>query len=238
MAINVLPPGGVAAPPALKDRSADIGANQFLQLLVTQLRNQDPLSPLQANEFAAQLAQFSSLEQLVQVNAGLATQTNAATASTIATQTQLGASLVGRQVVAQTDQIEIGADGTASVLADVGVPGGTAALRLLDASGKTVATQDLGTLEGGRQIIDLTGMPPGVYTTALGVVGADGTALPVTTYTAGTVGGVTMQDGLPMLRIGGIAVPVSSLIEILPGTGAATPDQASGSLASYLSPTE
>jgi flagellar basal-body rod modification protein FlgD len=237
MAINVLPPGGVAPAPALKDRSASIGANQFLQLLVTQLRHQDPLSPLQANEFAAQLAQFSSLEQLVQVNAGLATQTNAATAATLATQTQLGASLVGRQVVAQSNQVEIGADGTASMLADVGVPGGTAALRLLDASGKTVATEDLGTLTGGRQVIDLTGMPPGVYTTALGVVGSDGTAIPVTTYTAGTVGGVTLQDGQPMLRIGGVAVPVSSLIEILPASAAATADQAPDPL-SYQSPTE
>ncbi|MEZ6059067.1 MAG: flagellar hook capping FlgD N-terminal domain-containing protein [Planctomycetaceae bacterium] len=50
---------------------ASLGQQQFLNLLVTQLRNQDPLSPTDQQDFLAQLAQFSSLEQLQQVNAGL-----------------------------------------------------------------------------------------------------------------------------------------------------------------------
>jgi flagellar basal-body rod modification protein FlgD len=47
----------------------------FLQLLVTQLTYQDPLSPIQNEEFAAQLAQFSALEQLQQINATLSEST-------------------------------------------------------------------------------------------------------------------------------------------------------------------
>lgn len=43
----------------------DLGKDQFLQILVTQLRNQDPMQPLQDKEFIAQMAQFSSLEQMM-----------------------------------------------------------------------------------------------------------------------------------------------------------------------------
>ena len=46
----------------------DMGKNEFLKLLVAQLRNQDPLAPSDGKEMAAQLAQFSSVEQLVSVN--------------------------------------------------------------------------------------------------------------------------------------------------------------------------
>jgi flagellar basal-body rod modification protein FlgD len=62
----------------------NIGENEFLKLLVAQLQNQDPLSPLQNQEFVSQLATFSSLEQLISINKAitkLAGNTQAATPS-------------------------------------------------------------------------------------------------------------------------------------------------------------
>jgi flagellar basal-body rod modification protein FlgD len=52
---------------ALVDRSSQMGKDAFLQLLVTQLKNQDPTAPQDNGEFIAQLATFSSLEQLTQI---------------------------------------------------------------------------------------------------------------------------------------------------------------------------
>ena len=71
-----------------------LGKDAFLRLLITQIRYQDPLSPLDDREFIAQLAQFSSLEQMQEMNAGLGIvqQMSAATQAL---------SLVGRQITAQ-----------------------------------------------------------------------------------------------------------------------------------------
>ena len=56
-----------------------LGRDEFLTLLVAQLKNQDPLNPLESHDFTAQMAQFSSLEQLFDVNASLAGIQEAAT---------------------------------------------------------------------------------------------------------------------------------------------------------------
>jgi len=51
--------------------SKEIGKTEFLQLLVTQLKNQDPMNPIDNEQFIAQMASFSSLEQLISINEGV-----------------------------------------------------------------------------------------------------------------------------------------------------------------------
>lgn len=69
-----------------------LGKKEFLQLLATQLQYQDPLSPMDDREFAAQLAQFSALEQMVEL--------------TRWSQLTYGLGLVGQQIRYQTDEGE------------------------------------------------------------------------------------------------------------------------------------
>ena len=75
------PPAGPAAPTVPTTRSAlptsSLGRDDFLKLLVAQLKNQDPSNPMDGKDMAAQLAQFSSVEQLLKLNTSFDTQTEA-----------------------------------------------------------------------------------------------------------------------------------------------------------------
>ena len=59
-----------------------MGKNQFVQLLVTQMKNQDPMNPMDGKDLAAQLAQFSSVEQLMNINTQLSNLTRLLTPAT------------------------------------------------------------------------------------------------------------------------------------------------------------
>lgn len=82
-----------------------LGKNDFLKMLIAQLKNQDPLNPQQGTEFAAQLAQYSGLEQLTNLNTTMQSQTQNIM-NLINTQ---AINLVGKEVTAQT---VAGTDGT------------------------------------------------------------------------------------------------------------------------------
>lgn len=71
-AVNGSTTGQSTAAPALTPRETGLGRDAFLQLLVTQLQNQNPLEPQADGEFLAQLAQFSSLEQLQEIKGDIA----------------------------------------------------------------------------------------------------------------------------------------------------------------------
>ena len=202
-----------------------LGKDEFLKILVTQLRNQDPLSPMDSSQFASQLAQFSSLEQLIQLNEGLATQTAASASSTMAINTSLGASLIGRTVLASGSQLIVGSSEQLSVTADIGGTG-TANIVVLDASGREVARRTLGTVSAGRQTLswdnDVDGVPEllsGTYTYELTVTDSDGAAVQVQPFVRGRVDGVSFQNGSVVLRVGGMDFALDQLAEIEPAAG-------------------
>ncbi len=199
---------------------SELGRDEFLTLLVTQLRNQDPLSPLQPHEFASQLAQFSSVEQLAQLNDGMAWQTQSIQLATLLSEAAFGAALLGRTAVAEGTQVVVPESGDASVRIKVGGSGGNATLRVLDETGREVSSRDLGHLGPGRQSVTLpSGLSPGVYRYEVEITDANDAAVPVTTYTSGTVDGISFKNGQIVLRVGPIEILLDALTEVEPATG-------------------
>jgi flagellar basal-body rod modification protein FlgD len=189
----------------------------FMTLLVTQLRNQDPMNPADSSQLAAQLAQFTSVEQLSQLNDAVASQELSLQEATLLSKTSLSASLIGRRAIAEGNQVCVPATGSAQIRIEVGAGGGQAKLRLLDSSGNEVATRELGVIPAGRQTITLPAdLPAGTYHYEVTVTGANDTKVAVATFTRGIVDGVTFKNGQIVLRIGSMEVALDDLAEIEP----------------------
>lgn len=216
----------------------------FLSLLTTQLRNQDPLSPVDSNEFTAQLTQMAGVEQQLLTNDLLTGLLKA----------QQGDGLTGAAPYIGKDATAVWSatrfeDGEASWSYELAADATDATLQVLDASGKVVwsgpapdKTNGLhdfkwdGKTTGGGQVDD-----GGVYT--LKVVAKDGAGKDVGSQVLirGRVTGVEMYDNTPFVVIGKSIMPVSSLIALEEQKAAAKPDSnedagALSALASKLNP--
>lgn len=186
----------------------------FLSLLTAQLKNQDPLSPMDSNQFTQQLTQMTGVEQQLLTN-DLLTSLLAA---------QAGAGLngatnyIGKDATAAWAVTKLD-EGSATWSYELGASASEVKLEVLDATGKVVWTgpapdKTTGTHEfvwngkttAGGQLPD-----GGVY--SLKVTAKNGTAkVESQVLTVGRVTGVEMYDGVPYLTIGNSIVPVSSVI--------------------------
>lgn len=197
-----------------------LGRDDFMTLLVTQLQHQDPLNPMQPHEFAAQLASFTSVDQLSQLNDGMAYQIQSTQMAAALSKTALSAALVGRTILAEGNRFHVGDGGASDLRVDVGGSGGDATLVILDSAGNEVATRDLGKLEKGRRTVDLPDdLPDGDYTYRVDVKDAEGNDVAVTTYVSGLVERVLFEGGSIQLRVAGTDVVLEDLVEIGPSTG-------------------
>jgi len=200
------PPGGV------------LGKDEFLQLLVAQLRHQDPLNPIDGQDMAVQLAQFSSVEQLMQLNEQLAAQASIHEALAQGFNASAAMNVLGRSVLAATDQVVVGDDGALSVTLEVGRAGGEATVWLYDAAGREVGSKALGTLPAGRHPIQLddlaAGLEPGTYTIEVRVTDEAGERVPAAAYTTATIDGIRYgEDGLRLVA-GTLEFPLHSILEV------------------------
>jgi flagellar basal-body rod modification protein FlgD len=195
--------------------SSVMGRDDFMNLLLTQLRHQDPMNPLEPYQFASQLASFTSVDQLGQLNDAMGQQLSSLQLATVMSQTSFSASLLGRPILAEGNRVEVPADGKGQVTVDVGDGGGKGVLKVFDASGKEVGSRTFDSLDAGRQTLDLPDdLPEGTCTYSLEVTDPDGGAVSVHTYVSGTVDRVLFENGKIVLKVGGMDVDLEALAEI------------------------
>jgi len=196
-----------------------LGKNEFLKLLVTQLRYQDPMNPLQGEQMAAQLAQFSSLEQLVNIGDALKSQQTGNDALVAAVTNATAMNTIGKEVTAVGDQVYLPGDGKATVSCTV-AGSGQGTLTITDATGKVVGTRSLGYVSSGEHTFDVgsaaVGLEEGGYRYYIDVKGADNKAVPVETYTTARIDGITYgQDGA-LLTAGPLRIKPGAIVKIAP----------------------
>jgi flagellar basal-body rod modification protein FlgD len=208
--------GTPGAAPARKPQGA-LGKDDFLKLLVAQLKNQDPQSPMNADQMAAQLAQFSSVEQLTNIAESLEQQQ--VQQSRLLNEVAAGSAVqtIGRTITAESDLIALDGSGNETMLV-IG-NGGPGQLTVYDATtGAPRATRTLGGLASGTNEIRigqlLDDLDPGVYRVAVTTPQADGSTTELATGIRGTVTGlVTTSQGL-VYSVGPLRIPLSAVSEI------------------------
>ncbi|MBK8250684.1 MAG: hypothetical protein IPK85_25290 [Gemmatimonadetes bacterium] len=201
-----------------------LGKNEFLKLLTTQLKYQDPLDPMDGKDMAADLAQFSGLEQLLNINEQLEAQQGQYTSLLAAMNSNVALGTIGKTVMASGDQVVLTKDAAgafdAKVTADIATSG-IAKLTLLDRSGKEVGSRTLGYVTAGRQEFDVgsaasTVSTEGPWSYRITVADASGKDVPQQTYTIAVVDGMSWgPDGAPRLTAGSLMIDVRSIIRIL-----------------------
>jgi len=196
-----------------------MGKNEFLKLLVAQLQNQDPLSPMQGDQMAAQLAQFSSLEQLQDINSTLTDQSASQGSLLGAIQSGAAINTIGHNVVAIGDQVQVGANGANSVTADIAAAG-AGTLHIYNSAGVEVGKRSLGNVAAGsKQTFALgdaaKGLGDGTYTYSIDVKDASGAAVNVQTYMGGRVDGISTSPTGLVLTSGGLIIPYASVVQVL-----------------------
>ncbi len=195
-----------------------IGKDQFLNLLVAQLTHQDPLSPMEGTEFTAQLAQFTSLEQLVNINENLG---KLSSLETSVTQSQ-AVGMIGKQILAEGNTIAMSNGVSSNVIFSLEKATDTAAISVFDKTGALVSVVDSNSLEAGQNTIGFAGfdkngdpLPDGIYTFQVLALDAEGEDIPVQTFSSGIVSGVNIaEDGTTNLQIGTTEFPLSGVVQI------------------------
>jgi flagellar basal-body rod modification protein FlgD len=201
-----------AAPNSLASLSSNF--SDFLNLLMTQLQNQDPTSPMDANSFTSELVEFSSVEQQINTNSSLNTLIQLTQAGDVSQAT----AVVGKQVMVQSTQLPL--QNGSGTLVFTAASAGPATITVQNANGGTLqqatvnAAQGANTWNWNGTNASGQALPDGAYTVTVtnAASGAAGAALPFTVV--GTATGVTTANNVVNLQLGALSVPFSNVVSV------------------------
>ncbi len=199
-----------------------MGKEDFLQLLITQMKNQDPMSPLDNSDFAAQLAQFSSLEQLSNLNTSMTQSIDADYYLTQSINNTLTATLIGKDVKLSGENIvNNGGDGL-----DLGynlpAEAKSVTVNIYNSQGVLVKTfEDPSISSGDHKLFwDFTDnngskLPEGNYKMEIEAKDLSGESMTVDKFIWGTIDGVKFGENGTTLLVNNSQFMLSDILEII-----------------------
>src|SRR5208282_5297944 len=211
--------GASAAQAAGTSASQQLAGNfdTFLQLLTTQLQNQDPLSPLDTNQFTQQLVEFAGVEQQVNMNTNMQTLISMQQTTEATSALQLAGSTVTVGGNSATLSNATNSPATWSLTSPTPA---TAQVTVTSSAGTTAYSGKL-SLNAGTQSYSWNGQgsngqtwPDGTYTLSITATGANGQAVTVSSQVQGVVSGVNLTSNPPTLTVGGQNIRISQVTSI------------------------
>ena len=194
-----------------------LGKNDFLKLLVTQLQNQDPLNPLDQNQFLSQTAQFSQLEQLQNINTALG-DLKAASASSSLGQ---AATLLGKTVTVAGENFAFGGGGPVQLPFSVVGSAAQVQIQVLDQQGNLLRTLNAKATQPGDYAVSWDGqdssgraLTAGAYYYRVSVLSGSGASNAVAVTGQGTLTGFQIQGGTLLYQLGGALVRPEDVMDV------------------------
>lgn len=200
----------------------NLGKEDFLKLLVTQLRYQDPMSPDDPKEFVAQLAQFSGLEQQINANQNLEGLSKLVGSLKNSLGMSQGVNLLGKTVKCLGNSLRL--SGGQAVTASYQLPQDARDVKvsILDESGRLVRTLNLGSQASGLRQFSWDGKndagnlaPDGLYTYQVTALDNQGKAIAVTPFFTGKVQEVFQDSQGVWLKVDGRVIPLDSIVSVI-----------------------
>lgn len=203
-----------------------LGKDDFLKLLTMQMRYQDPMNPVKGTEFAAQLAQFSSVEQLSNINTNILQSIDANYLMSQSINNALAATFVGKDVRAAGNKFQFNnaVDATPRLGYSLPAAADSVVVKIYDDSGNLVKTISNtgknkgdnsftwdGTNEQGQRVSS------GKYEFSIEAKDSAGASIAATSFIAGTVTGVKFRADGTVFVIDGMEVKLSEILEIMQG---------------------
>ncbi|HUH84379.1 MAG TPA: flagellar hook capping FlgD N-terminal domain-containing protein [Stellaceae bacterium] len=193
--------------------------NTFLTLLTTQLQNQDPLSPMDTDQFTNQLVEFASVEQQINTNSNLKTMI----ANQSGSEAISALPVVGQEIQYNGNQTVL-QNGQAGFSYTLPTTAASASLQIKDASGNIVFSEPISPNAGTQNFIwngqtsAGTQEPDGgIYAMSITAASSTNTPITATTTAIGQVTGVSVNNNVADFTIGNstLQVPMNSLLSVL-----------------------
>lgn len=200
--------------------SSELDGDAFLQLLVAQLRNQDPVNPMESAEFAAQLAQFNQVEQLIDLNAGIEDLGFQNELIGTGISNTLAASITGKNVRVQTDIVGFEQGENTKIGFNLGSQTTDVQLTIRDQNGAVIRTETFNNLPSGQHAFEWDGtsnsgvtLPDGAYQVEIQALNGDD---PVNafTFTEGIATRIRYTENGVQLQVNGLFVNLGQVEEI------------------------
>lgn len=195
-----------------------LGKDDFLNLLVAQLQHQDPLNPMDSTQFTSQLAEFSSLEQLSNIN----TQLKELQVQQQETRHTQSMDYIGKTVVAEGDRLWLEAGNESELSFELAAGAAAAQVNIYDAAGEYVRSLEASDLPAGRRSVSWDGRDAagrsrqtGPYTFEVLAVDADGNMVKASPLVMAQVTGVRFENGRADLVTRGQTIPVQDVREVI-----------------------
>lgn len=196
----------------------NLGKDAFMTLLLTQMKNQDPTNPLKSHEMAAQLAQFTQLEKLQNIDSGIAGLRKDAQPN----QNFQALSFIGKTITTDNSKISR-ADAESQHDIRFNMPADAQVLKMIvkDANGNPIRNLEFKNLKSGKNELNWNGMTDdgskaaaGEYSVAFEATGSNGRKMHIETKTEGVISGVNFTPKGPQLMVGKQVINMSDVKSI------------------------